>query len=77
MTTPGPSGTGRRGFAGSREDQPPEATSPLWSSPSSVLLPEPSGVARSEPLSVVTEEEVSSCSSVCVVVPSSSVEVLS
>jgi hypothetical protein len=42
------------------------------------LLPEPSGVDPSEPLSVVTEEEDdSTCSSVCVVVPSSSVEVLS
>ncbi|CAN01664.1 hypothetical protein CMM_1612A [Clavibacter michiganensis subsp. michiganensis NCPPB 382] len=49
----------------------------MWSSPSPVLLPDPSGVDPSEPLSVVTEVEVSTCSSVCVVVPSSSVEVLS
>ncbi|MWJ34343.1 hypothetical protein DOU13_01955 [Clavibacter michiganensis subsp. michiganensis] len=75
MTMPGPSG-GRASVAGG-EDQPPEATSPVWSSPSPVLLPDPSGVDPSEPLSVVTEVEVSTCSSVCVVVPSSSVEVLS
>ncbi|RIJ52150.1 hypothetical protein DZG00_06120 [Clavibacter lycopersici] len=61
-----------------RGDQPPEPTSPSWSSPSLVLLPEPSGVWSPDPLSSVTEEEDdSTCSSVCVVVPSSSVEVLS